>query len=220
MRLPTRILIVLGVLGIAIVAALPFRRTTEPPVEQRLDDTVTLSRRAKGNSENWSRRVETLTARPQPLHVPANAIGMMIDAEKPAELPDLPAQYQRAFSPVGALLNPADETNQYALAQNDNETVSHLHDAGTAESQQRTTSHKIVDGDTLTALAERYLGSSQRWAELFEHNRAVLKSPDLLPIGRILQIPAATAAPKIVSPQLEPVPEMTPLPRGAFQRDR
>jgi LysM repeat protein len=144
---------------------------------------------------------------------------MVIDAEKPAELPDLPPQYQRAFSPVGALLNPADEVNEYALARNDTEAVPHLLEAGAAESEQRTTSHKIVDGDTLTALAERYLGSSQRWAELFEHNRGVIKSPDLLPIGRILQIPAATAAPGIVSPQLEPVPKMTPLPRGAFQRN-
>jgi hypothetical protein len=219
MRLPTRISIVLGVLALAIVAALPFRRPAQTPAPQRLDDEVTLSRRAKSSADNWSNRIETLTARPQPLHVPANAIGMEIDSDKPLELPNLPPQYHRAFSPVGALLNPSDEINEDTLAQNDAGAVPRLPGTSEAESENRAKTHKIVDGDTLTTLAEKYLGSSQRWADLFEHNREVLKSPDLLPIGRVLQIPAATAAPKLAAPQLEPVPAMTPLPRGAFQRN-
>ena len=48
--------------------------------------------------------------------------------------------------------------------------------------------HKIVDGDTLARLAERYLGSSDRQMEIFETNRDVLSSPDLLPIGVELNI--------------------------------
>jgi len=215
-----RISIVLGVLALAIVAALPFRRPAEPLIPQRLDDEVALSRRAKGSSDNWSHRIETLTARPLPLHVPANAIGMEIDSEKPVELPDLPPQYQRAFSPVGALLNPSAEINEDTLAQNDAGVAPHLLESGAVESENVARTHKIVDGDTLTTLAEKYLGNSQRWPELFEHNRGVLKSPDLLPIGRELQIPAATARPPFSAPQLEPVPAMTPLPRGAFQRNQ
>jgi nucleoid-associated protein YgaU len=49
--------------------------------------------------------------------------------------------------------------------------------------------HKIVDGDTLNALAERYLGSSGRAIEIFEANRNVLNDPELLPIGVELKIP-------------------------------
>jgi nucleoid-associated protein YgaU len=49
--------------------------------------------------------------------------------------------------------------------------------------------HKIVDGDTLGALAERYLGSKDRRLEIYEANRNVLPSPELLPIGVVLKIP-------------------------------
>jgi nucleoid-associated protein YgaU len=49
--------------------------------------------------------------------------------------------------------------------------------------------HKIADGDTLPALAERYLGSANRAMEIFEANRGVLASPQLLPIGVELKLP-------------------------------
>jgi len=49
--------------------------------------------------------------------------------------------------------------------------------------------HKVVDGDTLSALAERYLGSADRGREIFEANREVLPSPEILPIGVELKIP-------------------------------
>jgi nucleoid-associated protein YgaU len=49
--------------------------------------------------------------------------------------------------------------------------------------------HRIVDGDTLSRLAQRYLGSSKRFLEIYEANRDRLQSPDLLPIGLELRIP-------------------------------
>jgi len=50
--------------------------------------------------------------------------------------------------------------------------------------------HKIVDGDTLPLLAERYLGSSSRAMEIYEANRNVLaEGPDLLPVDKVLKIP-------------------------------
>jgi len=52
---------------------------------------------------------------------------------------------------------------------------------------QRT--HRIVDGDTLAELARRYLGDAARANEIFEANRDVLETPDVLPIGRKLRIP-------------------------------
>lgn len=52
--------------------------------------------------------------------------------------------------------------------------------------------HIIVDGDTLATLAKRYLGSSERAAELYAINRDVLNSPDWLPIGVELKIPPAS----------------------------
>ncbi|MEE8451615.1 MAG: LysM peptidoglycan-binding domain-containing protein [Thermoguttaceae bacterium] len=53
----------------------------------------------------------------------------------------------------------------------------------------RELTHTIVDGDTLEQLAERYLGTADRHLEIFEANRSVLASPQLLPIGKQLRIP-------------------------------
>ena len=49
--------------------------------------------------------------------------------------------------------------------------------------------HMVVDGDTLAALAERYLGEASRAKEIFETNRNLLQTPELLPIGIELKIP-------------------------------
>jgi nucleoid-associated protein YgaU len=51
--------------------------------------------------------------------------------------------------------------------------------------------HKIVDGDTLPQLAERYLGSASRAMEIFQANRDVLADPNILPLhGVELKIPS------------------------------
>jgi len=49
--------------------------------------------------------------------------------------------------------------------------------------------HRIVDGDTLVDLARRYLGRGERYMEIFEANRELLRSPDQLPIGMEIIIP-------------------------------
>jgi nucleoid-associated protein YgaU len=59
--------------------------------------------------------------------------------------------------------------------------------------------HRVTDGDSLERLAERYLGSPERAAEIFDANRDVLTAADLLPLGRIIRIP-----PREEPDQLEP----------------
>jgi nucleoid-associated protein YgaU len=94
--------------------------------------------------------------------------------------------------------------------------------------------HKIVDGDTLPGLAQRYLGRADRYQELFDRNRDVLKNPDILPIGAELRIPSSgsmppvdngaasltplptTTAPDISPPPLIPLPK-TPVAPAAAQ---
>lgn len=71
--------------------------------------------------------------------------------------------------------------------------------------------HKVVDGDTLTALAERYLGSANRYLELYEMNRDKLASPDLLPIGAELKVPArGLVAPPIAPDAPQPMVPVAP----------
>ncbi|MGQ0634496.1 MAG: LysM peptidoglycan-binding domain-containing protein [Planctomycetaceae bacterium] len=51
-------------------------------------------------------------------------------------------------------------------------------------------SHVIQPGDTLSGLAQRYWGTSARFREIYEANRHVLRSPDDLPEGTTIFIPA------------------------------
>jgi hypothetical protein len=63
--------------------------------------------------------------------------------------------------------------------------------------------HVVVDGDSLERLAGRYLDDSSRSNEIYEANRELLASPDLLPIGIELVIPnrRTDAAFDALSPQ-------------------
>jgi nucleoid-associated protein YgaU len=75
-------------------------------------------------------------------------------------------------------------------------------------------SHKVADGDTLTQLAQHYLGSADRWRELYEFNRDVLADPELLPIGAELRIPTA---PFPVAQEVPPAATQQPLARNVSQ---
>jgi len=55
---------------------------------------------------------------------------------------------------------------------------------------QESMRHRVVDGDTLTGLAERYLGAANRFLEIYDLNRDKMTDPDLLPIGAELRIPS------------------------------
>ena len=48
--------------------------------------------------------------------------------------------------------------------------------------------HVIRDGDSLKELAARYLGNENRFGEIFQSNRDLLISPEILPIGKRLKI--------------------------------
>jgi nucleoid-associated protein YgaU len=49
--------------------------------------------------------------------------------------------------------------------------------------------HTVRPGDTLSAIAQKYLGKASRYAELFEANRPMLTDPDKIYPGQVLRIP-------------------------------
>lgn len=49
--------------------------------------------------------------------------------------------------------------------------------------------HTVKAGDTLGALAKKYLGSTSKADAIYEANRDQLKSPDALKVGQVLRIP-------------------------------
>ncbi len=80
--------------------------------------------------------------------------------------------------------------------------------------------HRVRKGDTLSSLAARYLGSGERFWELFAANRDRLRNPDLLPVGLELRIPQA-GPPREAPPRAGPPPTLErPLAPIAGRADR
>ncbi len=147
--------------------------------------------------------------------------------------PQAATGYGRLFNPAGAMLEPrvAQVENSVELAsdpdwQIEPQPATVAQPAAVAQpvigSRPRT--HTVIDGDTLTALAARYLGSSDRYRELFAANRKLLASPDLLPIGAVLEIPPMQIAIGSPSAPLEAdvpakAPPLVPVPKGALNRE-
>lgn len=81
--------------------------------------------------------------------------------------------------------------------------------------------HKVRDGDTLPLLAERYLGGGEGFRLIYEANRDVLKSPDVLPLGIELKIPVPTAGSAgtlTTDRAVEPAQPMVPIDNSLWRR--
>lgn len=52
-----------------------------------------------------------------------------------------------------------------------------------------TRTHTVADGDTLTRIARRYYGNAEKWPQILEANRAVIKDVNNLTVGTSLKIP-------------------------------
>ena len=59
-------------------------------------------------------------------------------------------------------------------------------------------------GDTLSAIAERELGSAAKWPELYRANRVQLSDPDELPVGLRLVLPEATQSDPVAEKEQPP----------------
>ena len=49
--------------------------------------------------------------------------------------------------------------------------------------------HTVAKGDTLSAIAKKTLGNANRYMEIFEANKPMLKDPDKIYPGQVLRIP-------------------------------
>jgi LysM repeat protein len=67
--------------------------------------------------------------------------------------------------------------------------------ASTTGSPARSGTYTVVTGDTLSAIAERNLGDSTRWNEIFQLNSDQITHPDLIFPGQVLKLPTGPAAP-------------------------
>ena len=50
--------------------------------------------------------------------------------------------------------------------------------------------HTVMRGDTLSAIAQKYLGSAGKYPVIFEANKPMLQDPDKIYPGQVLRIPS------------------------------
>ena len=107
----------------------------------------------------------------QVLQVKANPVALSVSVPVP--------QAQPAAAPAPAPTAPAPS----AAAPTDKSAAP----ATTAAKQGRT--HTVAKGDTLGAIAKKYLGSAARADEIYQANTDVLKNKHDLDVGQVLRIP-------------------------------
>ena len=66
--------------------------------------------------------------------------------------------------------------------------------------------YTVRRGDTLSTIAQRFYGSPARWGWLYQANRSVIKDPNLISPGEVLNIPD--------EPSVRPAAARHPLPPG------
>jgi len=49
--------------------------------------------------------------------------------------------------------------------------------------------HKVSKGENLSVIAKKYLGGANKYMDIFNANKDILKNPDLIQIGQELKIP-------------------------------
>jgi len=176
-------LLIAAGLGVAMLFPRRDLPTTEiadpskPPVVRTM--TAGDAQRKAPSAPNITRLAKA-PAETQPTTVPSAPRRPMIPQEKPAV-----ATPPRQATPPE--LPPSFEAGLESSAEGSAVSAPVIPQARPAEQPMRT--HRVVDGDTLRGLARRYLGNSERFGEIFEANRDVLRDPDILPIGQKIKVP-------------------------------
>ena len=196
-----RIVLASVVLLGGILLAMPFRRPWRPAVlsEPDLQGELVLGQESGPAAAEPAIPPRTTAriapAASNPLAPPTDATTAPEPTDASLSPPALPRSYPRSLDESGSgWSRPIElETNW----------------SGRSHESART--HKIVDGDTLATLAERYLGDAGRSLELYEVNRDLLPNPEVLPIGLELKIPPRQEE-AASSPSVMPQEPLVPIP--------
>jgi LysM repeat protein len=113
----------------------------------------------------------------------------------PSRLTPLPDEVSTGPAPL--------HNSEWEIAANDPPATrrSTTNAAPAVVSQERM--HVVTDGETLSSIAGKYLGSQARYHEIFNANRDQLKSPNDLKIGMKLKIPQRSDTRSVSTPRTE-----------------
>ena len=66
--------------------------------------------------------------------------------------------------------------------------------AAAAEEEPTFTFYTVERGDSLSKIAKQHYGDANRWKDLFEANKEVIKNPDLIYPGQQIRVPTDPAS--------------------------
>jgi hypothetical protein len=144
----------------------------------------------------------------EPIPEPPSSANRMIEvgspfseffAPRPKSVPETPLPGNEAWTAVPEKPAPPAQKPAANLA----ETAP----PGLDTKASQTALYKIVPGDTLSVLAEKHLGSSRRYMEIYEANRDRLRNPDDIKIGMQIRIP-----PRVRFTEEKPLPKPSAAP--------
>lgn len=121
---------------------------------------------------------------------PAEKIKQQIEEDNPG-VSDLDVSFDNGKVVLSGSAESAEAMEKSVLIAGNVQGVSEVSaDAVKAPKQQaRVEYYTIASGDTLSAIAKRFLGNAMDYPRIFEANREVIKDPDLIYPGQKIRIP-------------------------------
>ncbi|MEW8028614.1 MAG: peptidoglycan-binding protein LysM [Candidatus Thiodiazotropha sp.] len=121
---------------------------------------------------------------------PAEKIKQQIEADNPG-IKDLEVSFEDGKVVLSGNADSAEALEKTVLIAGNVRGVSEVTaDAVTAPQQQAKVEYYTIEsGDTLSAIAKRFLGKASDYPKIFEANREVIKDPNLIYPGQKIRIP-------------------------------
>jgi nucleoid-associated protein YgaU len=121
---------------------------------------------------------------------PAEKIKQQIEEDNPG-IKDLDVRFEDGKVVLSGNAETAEALEKTVLIAGNVQGVSEVSvDAVTAPQQQAKVEYYTIEGgDTLSAIAKRFLGKASDYPKIFEANREVIKDPNLIYPGQKIRIP-------------------------------
>lgn len=124
----------------------------------------------------------------------ADSIKQHIETDNPG-IRNLTVSYEKGFVTLGGEADSWDAIDKAMLMAGNVEgvgkVVSNIVVASGDAPPPGAEYYEIQKGDTLSAIAQRFLGSAGAYPKIFEANREVIKDPDKIFVGQKIRLPKA-----------------------------
>ena len=169
----TRIGLAMGILLVGVVGALFFRNESASDLPPEMADTEAINERiAERPIGPYLARGEK--KKPEPQKIASSVVPVVT---RSGRVPDpIPQEIQAVASTPAPVVPQLPEIPVVATP-------------APAAPETQYSEYRVQSGDTLSDIAERYLGTSSRYMEIYELNRDRLATPHDLRVGRRILLP-------------------------------